>query len=259
MRAHGTRTTRGVAAAAAVLALGALGLTAGCGGSSSDDADAADTPKKESAARSPADSVGPAPEKGASGGENGRTLSKSDLDKAVLSGTDVPGFTVNAMEGAPSEGEKADKAACRPLTAVINGLPEPKGSATVYRQLLGKGAGGETVVTEFLAAHRPQQAGEVLDGLRAAAKACAGGFTARGGDSPSKYSAVKELTAPKAGDDAFAYQVTGVLDGDAVPLLFQVVRSGSTVATFYTANLTDDKTPEIPAAVAKAQAEKLTG
>ncbi|MFI6699751.1 hypothetical protein ACIBJC_12385 [Streptomyces sp. NPDC050509] len=42
-----------------------------------------------------------------------------------------------------------------------------------------------------------------------------------------------------------------------MPLVFQVVRTGATVATYRTANLVDAKTPQIPAAISAARADKL--
>ncbi|MET8680612.1 hypothetical protein ABZW18_24260 [Streptomyces sp. NPDC004647] len=240
---------------ATVAAVMALGFTAACGGASSEDADKTDKAKQEGASKPPA---APAPESPAKGSANGgRTLSEQELDKAALSEGDAKGFAVTTLADAPPGGEKAGKAECRPLTAVISGTPEPAASATVYRQLTAKGKAGQTVITEFLTAHQQKDAAKVLEDLRAAVKACAAGFTAQGEDGPSKYSAVKELPAPKAGDDVLAYQVTGDYEGESVPLVFHLMRSGSTIATFYTANLVDAKTPEIPAALVMAQADKL--
>jgi hypothetical protein len=249
------RRKRRIAAAAAVVA---MGFTAACGGSSSDEVNSADKPKQESASQAPADSpsesVSTTPAEGQK--STGRTLSKQVLDEAALANGDAQGYVVTEMPGSPPGGEKADKAECRPIAAVISGKPEPVAAASVYRQIVG-GKDDQQVVTEFLTAHKPADAQKVLADLRAAIKACAGGFTSRTGDGPSQYSGVKELTAPEAGDDALAYQVTGSLEGESVPLVFHVVRSGATVAIFYTANLVDAKTPEIPAAVVTAQADKL--
>ncbi|MFD5750199.1 hypothetical protein [Streptomyces sp. NPDC127033] len=68
-------------------------------------------------------------------------------------------------------------------------------------------------------------AAQVRSPLDAAVVACADGFTAEGGED--------------------------------VPLVFQVVRTGTTVATYCTANLVNAKTPEIPAGISAAQAAKL--
>nr|WSZ98134.1 hypothetical protein OH820_22905 [Streptomyces sp. NBC_00857] len=69
---------------------------------------------------------------------------------------------------------------------------------------------------------------------------------------------MKRLDAVKTGDDALAYQLTGEFEGDPVPLVFHVVRVGGTVATFYTANFENAKTPRMPPELLLAQAAKLT-
>ncbi|MEE1804246.1 hypothetical protein PUR57_37170 [Streptomyces sp. JV176] len=256
--------------AASLLAVVILGAVTGCGGSSSDTADSAGEPKSsktappaqtageptEHAPSNPESSPRPSREPGAAK-VTGKTLSKKELERAALVEGDVAGFAVTPMAGAPPAGETADRAECSPLTALMNGAPEPVADAAVYRQIVG-GKDEQMVVTEFLTAHKGQSAGQVLSRLDAAVVACADGFTADGGeDGPSVYSGVRRLAAPKAGDQALAYQLTGDYEGEDVPLVFQVVRTGATVATYYTANLVDAKTPEIPAAISAAQADKL--
>lgn len=69
---------------------------------------------------------------------------------------------------------------------------------------------------------------------------------------------MKALPVAEVGDDAFAYQVTGDFEGDPVPLVFQVVRCGGTLATYYTANLEGPATPQIPQILLTAQVAKLS-
>lgn len=59
------------------------------------------------------------------------------------------------------------------------------------------------------------------------------------------------------GQESFAYQVTGSIEGERVPLVFHLVRTGSTVVTFYAANFVDETAPEIPAKLVTAQAANL--
>ncbi|MFF3453351.1 hypothetical protein ACFYXH_03295 [Streptomyces sp. NPDC002730] len=255
MRVDSVRTHRGVALATVALTLALVG---GCGGSSSVTADGSGESQKPKDKPTAATASTPAPASSTPGAAKvtGKTLSKVELEGFVLAKGDVAGFAVAPMEGAPPMGETADKAECLPLTALLGGKPEPAPSAAVYRQIVG-GKGEQTVVTEFLTAHRGQEAGQVLARLNKAVADCADGFTAHGGESPSTYSGVKKLPSPQAGDEALAYQLSGAYKGEEVPLVFQVVRTGTTVATFYTANLVDAKTPEIPAAISTAQAAKL--
>ncbi|WP_189718803.1 hypothetical protein [Streptomyces chryseus] len=157
--------------------------------------------------------------------------------------------------------ERAEQPECQPLAAVINGAPEPAPSAAVHRTLMSKkeeNRDDQTVVTEILTSYPKGRAAQVLQGVSKAIRACADGFrTTGGGDGPSTYTEVKPLPAPKAGQEALAYQVTGAFEGPDVPLVFQLVRTGSTVVILYAANYIDGKTPEIPALIATAQAAKL--
>jgi len=253
------RMRQRAALAAAVVALLA-GLTAACDGDEPSDKakppetgvttpGAKPTPKPTSESPGPGDPEAPiAPKK---------DLSKAELEKAILSKGDVPGFDIGPMDGPPPKGETPDKPECAPLTAVINGAPEPDARGAAYRQLVGTGEGGPAV-SEFLTSHGAQGAPEVLRGLRNAVKDCARGFTATDGEGEaSTYRSVRELPVAKAGDDAFGYQVTGDFQGLGVPLVFQVVRSGPTLATFYTANFEGSATPKIPQALLTAQLAQL--
>lgn len=255
------------AAVAAALAL-AMGLTAGCGGEG-DGGGTADKPRQKKAATATPAPATPAPATPAPttptpadptqpAASLPKDLSQAQLEKAILAKGDVPGFDVTPMDAPPPQGETADKAECAPLTAVINGRPEPVAQASAYRQLTGA-KDDRPAVSEFLTTHGVQGATTALSRLRAAVKACEGGFRASGGEGPSTYQGTKVLpVAAQVGDDAFAYQVTGDYEGESVPLVFHVVRSGGTLATFYTANLEGPQTPRIPPALLTAQADKLT-
>ncbi|MFG2334638.1 hypothetical protein ACGFMM_34235 [Streptomyces sp. NPDC048604] len=186
----------------------------------------------------------------------GTPLTKAELDKAMLVAADVPGFNVGPMDAPPPQGEIAEKPECAPLISVLNGQPEPAGSAAAYRQLTGANKNLKPAVSEYLTSHGPSAA-TVLSRLRAAATACKGGFSTRSDSGPSSYKGVKELPGQRVGDDSFTYQLTADFEGEPVPLVFQVVRQGPTVATFYTANFEGPTTPTIPAAVVTAQIAKL--
>ncbi|OEJ25247.1 hypothetical protein BGM19_23970 [Streptomyces agglomeratus] len=249
MKARSARRAATAATAAAVLC-----LTAACGGASSGDAAADDQAGKEKPAVSSA------------GGESvrstGETLSEGELKRVALASGDVPGFAVAPMAGGGETGsERAEQPECQALADVINGAPQPSPSATVLRTLMDESEedrDDQTVVTEILTSYpRATGAAQVLRGVSKAVGACAGGFRTTGGDGPSTYTRVERLPAPEAGQEALAYQVTGSFEGTKVPLVFQLVRSGSTVVIFYAANFVDAGTPEIPARLATAQAAKL--
>ncbi|WP_327115179.1 hypothetical protein OG206_12070 [Streptomyces sp. NBC_01341] len=192
---------------------------------------------------------------------DGRTLTEAELAKVALATGELPGHEIAPLEGADERGtEKSEDEACRPIAAIINGSPEPAPAATVFRTAMDtreEGKDDRTVVTEILTSHREGGAEELLRSVREAARACADGFRTTSEDGPSTYTGVSALPAPKAGQESFAYQVTGSLEGARIPLVFHLVRTGSTVVTFYAAGFLTDTAPEVPAALVTAQAAKL--
>lgn len=250
--------TAATAATTAVLCLAAVA----CGPSdktSGKDGPADSASAKPSTANTPdppaGDSAAPTP------AGSGKVLSKAELAKAALTTGEVAKYEVTPMQGGEETGtEKSEDADCRPLVAVINGAPEPAASATVFRTVMDKSEEGkddQTVVTEILTSHPQDSAQQLMRGVRDAVQACAGGFRTSSEDGPSSYTEVKQLNLPRAGQESIAYQVTGSIEGDKVPLVFQLVRTGSTVVTFYVANFLDTKTPQLPPELVTAQAAKL--
>ncbi|MFC9121505.1 hypothetical protein ACFTXO_17160 [Streptomyces sp. NPDC057067] len=251
-----------VAASALVLCL----AVAGCGPDGGDDGAGDKDGKgsgKAATSQPPASASAAAPEAAASPTptSDGRTLTEAELAKVALTTGEVPGYEVAPLEGTDERGtEKPEDEACRPIAAIINGSPEPAPAATVFRTAMDtaeEGKDDQTVVTEILTSHPKGGAEELLLSVREAARACAGGFRTTSEDGPSTYTGVKTLPAPGAGQESFAYQVTGSLEGVRVPLVFHLVRTGSTVVTFYAANFLTETAPEVPAALVTAQAAKL--
>ncbi|MEU1473191.1 hypothetical protein ABZ434_33880 [Streptomyces sp. NPDC005761] len=214
------------------------------------------TPSSDPAA---SDSAAPAPTSTPT--SNGKVLDKAGLAGIALTTGEVADYEVTPMQGGEESGtERSENKDCQPLVAVINGAPEPAAAATVFRTVMDKSEEGkddQTVVTEILTAHPKDAAQQLMRGVRDAVQACAGGFRTSSEDGPSTYTEVKQLPLPPAGQESIAYQVTGSMEGDKVPLVFQLVRTGSTVVTFYVADFLTEKTPQLPAELVAAQAAKL--
>ncbi|MEU8708509.1 hypothetical protein [Streptomyces sp. NPDC048565] len=244
-----------VAAGALVLCLAA----AGCGADDSEGGDGKAAGGKASASPTPAADA--TPEAGSEPSSDGRTLSEAELAEVALVTDEVPGYEIAPLEGTDDRGtEKSGDEACRPIAAIINGSPEPAPAATVFRTAMDtteEGDDDQTVVTEILTSHPKGGAEELLRSVREAVRACAGGFRTTSDEGPSTYTGVKKLPAADVGQESFAYQVTGSLAGERVPLVFHLVRTGSTVVTFYAANFVDATAPEIPAKLVTAQAANL--
>ena len=249
-----------VAAATAALCFAAVS----CGPSGDDSSGGKDTARANSpssAKPSGDDTSPPSPPPSTLPATTGRVLTEAELTEAALATGDVPDYEVTPLQGSQDTGtERAENQACRPLAAVINGAPEPAATATVFRTVMDRSEEGkddQTVVTEILTSHPKGGAQQVLRGVRDAVRACAGGFRTSSDEGPSTYSKVELLDAPRVGEESIAYQVTGNIEGDKVPLVFQLVRRGSTVVTFYVADFVDATPPDLPAEVVTAQLAKL--
>ncbi|MFB8114960.1 hypothetical protein ACFQ6U_29710 [Streptomyces sp. NPDC056465] len=247
-----------------VVAAGALALCLAAAGCGPDGSEGKGPEKTAAASRTPAagptdavDAGTPVPAPSGSG----RTLTEAQLAGVVLRTGEVKGYEIAPLEGTDERGtEEPEDEACRPITAIINGSPEPAPAATVFRTATDtteEGRDDQTVVTEILTSHPEGGAEELLRSVRDAVRACAEGFRTTSDDGPSTYTGVQALPAAKAGQESFAYRVTGSLEGAEVPLVFHLVRTGPTVVTFYAANFLTAKAPEIPAALVTAQAAKL--
>lgn len=260
--------TAAMAATTAVLCLAAVacgpdGKTSGQDGGKAAGATAkpSGTPSSNPAASDPAASDSAAPPPTSTPTSSGKVLDKAGLAGIALTTGEVGNYVVTPLQGGEESGtERSENEDCRPLVAVINGAPQPAPAATVFRTVMDKSEEGkddQTVVTEILTAHPKDAAQQLMRGVRDAVRACAGGFRTSSEDGPSTYSEVKRLPLPPAGQESIAYQVTGSVEGDKVPLVFQLVRTGSTVVTFYVADFVTGKTPQLPAELVAAQAAKL--
>ncbi|WP_406093112.1 hypothetical protein [Streptomyces sp. NBC_01013] len=253
------------AALAATTALCLAAVACGPEGKTSDQdgGKASSAPAKPSGTPSsdPAASDSAAPSPTSIPTSSGKVLDKAGLAGIALTTGEVGSYEVTPMQGGEETGtERSESEDCRPLVAVINGAPEPAPAATVFRTVMDRSQEDKddrTVVTEILTSHPKDAAQQVMRGVRDAVRACAGGFRTSGADGPSTYTEVKQLPLPPAGQESIAYQVTGSIEGNKVPLLFQLVRTGSTVVTFYVADFLTAKTPRLPAELVAAQAARL--
>jgi hypothetical protein len=159
----------------------AMGLTAGCGGEGNTAGKS--QPREKTAAATPAGEAPPTQAPSARHSPKGTLQSRLGeghprqgrrpwLQRRSLGHPTDPGARPPTSPSAP------------PLTAVINGKPEP----LAYRQLTGA-KDDRPAVSEFLTAQGAQGAATVLSRLRAAVEASEGGFKASGGEGPSTYRA----------------------------------------------------------------------
>ncbi|MEU1119519.1 MULTISPECIES: hypothetical protein [unclassified Streptomyces] len=243
--------SRAVVAASVTVA---LGLTAACGSDNDDGGDKGGDGKKAShSAGSKAESK-PEPKSKPEAESRSAALSAADLEKAVLANGDLKEYKVEKMsaEDMPAQTVPADPAACQPLANMFMFTTDPAAKSRVGRTLTGVDELDATVISVALLAHERADAEKTMDELRTATKKCTA-YEHAG----SKYREVAALPAPKAGDDAVAYKVVGMIEGQKTPMSFTVVRSGPTLAAFYSINLLQPKKFGVPAKLVERQVEKL--
>ncbi|MFM9369396.1 hypothetical protein [Streptomyces sp. Da 82-17] len=238
-----------VVAAASFVAV--LGLTAACGGGA--DGKGADKPAADSGSSASGEGKGRG-EGGAEGAQDkgAPALTAAQLEKALLSGDDVKGLMFEKIpeKDYPKPEEIPDAGPCDPLVRMVTFSTEPEAEARVAAG--GMDAKFTALSSVALFAHEQSDAEKILGDVREALDDCEKFEAADTG-----YSGIEAKPAPKAGDESVAYALTGESDGESGAIAFTVVRSGSTVLTFYTANMQGDDATEVPKAVVDAQLAKL--
>ncbi|MBT2421579.1 hypothetical protein J7F01_23285 [Streptomyces sp. ISL-22] len=250
-----------VAATVAVSAL-SLALVTGCGGGSDDS-------------------------KG-SDGQAAKALSAAELKKVIIAKGDVAGYEVDASgKQLPKSKDqiKSSDEQCTPLAYAMGGMPpsdsasnaavmvrqEKKPSDTASKSLedLSEGdieksltaAMSLDMVVVGLSSYDGEGAQETFKSVSDAVKNCSGGFTLTMQGEDQKITKLSTEKASGAGDESVAFAaVSDMEDGDVGTTHIEVVRHGSTIATYYTINIglmMTDKAYDVPAAVIDAQAAKL--
>ncbi|WP_369261387.1 hypothetical protein [Streptomyces sp. R35] len=269
----------GIAVAASALS---LALATGCSDSGSDSGDsdkAAGSDKSTAAAKA---------------------LSATELKSRIIATGDVDGYKVGAADQTAGFASSKDDVTvvdekCEPLAYVLTGFAPGDSAAFVNRMVSEQaaspsasstksledmtdkefeeamknitGALGQTVTIVSLSSYEGEGAQKTMSSVSDAIKGCASGFTAtpKGGakDDTEKFTKVEAEKASGTGDESLAFAVTGDADGDDVVVHCEVVRHGSTVATYYAFSLAAFSGEggagdyEIPADIIKAQAAKL--
>ncbi|MEV7343160.1 hypothetical protein [Streptomyces sp. NPDC093544] len=269
----------GVAAAASVLS---LALATGCSDSGSDsgDSDKAAGAKETTAAA--------------------KALSSTELEKLIVTTADVDGYEVTpttAEDFASSKEEvKVVDEKCAPIAYVLTGFAPGDSAAYLNRQVMQAaeevepsasssksledmtdeelddamenitGALDSTMTLVSLSSYEGEGAQETLASVSDAVEGCASGFTATAGGETQKFTKVASDKASGSGDESVAFAVTVDAEGSEVVVKGEVVRHGSTIATYYSISLasltgepgTGTGDYDIPAEIITAQAAKLS-
>ncbi|WP_137993276.1 hypothetical protein [Streptomyces vilmorinianum] len=229
--------------------LPALLLMAACSGESTESGD-----KKPKAG---AKSTQSAEEKEAAEAKRLGALDTKALETVVLTGK-TAGFDAKKIAKSEVEagrGMEADKKVCQPLASLIGGFTHIPAVSVVHRSLQPGEATNATVGSMWLASHSEDNAIQVMKDLRTAVTECPKGFKTLG----LTYGKVEGLPAPKLGDEAVGYRITGDIGNQKMPMTYTVVRSGGVIAAFYGVNMLDAKKAAIPEPVVQAQLERIAG
>ncbi|MBL1105636.1 hypothetical protein JK361_13745 [Streptomyces sp. 5-8] len=251
----------GLAASAAALAV----LLSACGGSGdgTEDGKTAQAGKSASAAAAPA-----------------RTLTAAELEKAALTQADVKSgkvvTKVPAVDDIAQDKVETDKPECAPLSYLQVGSYVGKPAADVKRSWTGDpkkpaaGASQEEAMLSVvdrpkvvltLASYDGDEAAKAFGELKAAASACAGGFSFTVGGDTTKIVKVSTTAAPEGADEAIA--LTWLIDaeeGVKAPVKGVVVRKGATLAYVPAVNIASAATGKdfpFPTELVEAQLAKL--
>ncbi|MFF0158996.1 hypothetical protein ACFYRY_15870 [Streptomyces sp. NPDC005263] len=258
-------------ATAAVCAL-SIALITGCGGGS-DDSDASESSNKPSS--SPAKTA-----------ETAKTLTSAELKKLIVTKADLEGYDVDSADTGGRFAESKDEvtvadARCEPIAYVLTGFAPGEESAFVSRmaspaaQVITskpeaestdplEDALGATMTIVSLSSYEGDGAERTMRALGDAVAGCTGGFTASAkGQDTEKFTKVSTEKSAATSGESMAFAVTGATEGGGEPTVHaQVVRHGSTIATYYSINLAalgggKQTKYSVPAAIVKAQAAKL--
>ncbi|MGW1781325.1 hypothetical protein ACWCQQ_19605 [Streptomyces sp. NPDC002143] len=251
----------------ATAAIGALSLSllTGCGDDGSDSADAKDS---KSSASASASSSAPA----------AKALTSAELEKLLLAQGEAKGFKVDSGDDTLPKSKtqvKTDKPACDPLAWATAALPPGDTTANASNSVSEDKASTATAQPEDLEAafdidltfvglssYEGDGAEKAMKAVSDGITACAAGYGLSADSENTKVVKVATDKASGAGDESLAFTEDVDMDGAGTATFHtEVVRKGSTLATFYTVNFAafekGGDMGDIPAALITAQVAKL--
>ncbi|MBV7699996.1 hypothetical protein [Streptomyces sp. TRM70350] len=247
-----------LSAAAAVSAL-SLALITGCGGASDNSGDSKDTESSSSPTQA------------------AKALGTAELEKLLLAQGEVKGYKVDSGDATLPKSKtevKTDKAECDPLawaTAALapgdtdanagNTVAEDKASSATAQPEDVADAFNVNMTFVGLSSYEGDGAEKAMKAVSDGVSACSGGYGLTAGGENSKVTKVASVKGSGLGDESVAFAQGVDMDGEGTATFHtEVVRKGSTIATFYTVNfaaLGTGEAAEVPAAVVEAQVAKL--
>ncbi|MFE6942828.1 hypothetical protein [Streptomyces chartreusis] len=225
---------------------------------------------------------------GDSGGSDAKALSAAELKKSVIAQGDVEGYKVDASgKQLPKSKDqvKSGEEKCAPLAYAMGGRApgeaasetsvmvtqekkKPTDGASKLEDLTESeiedsitSAMDMTLTVVGLSSYDGDGAEETFKSVSDAVEGCSGGFPVTMQGTDQKVTGIAAEKGSGSGDESVGFTAkSDAEDGDVATTHVEVVRHGSTIATYYTMNLglmITDKPYDVPAAVIDAQSAKL--
>ncbi|MFE4666192.1 hypothetical protein ACFRI7_05720 [Streptomyces sp. NPDC056716] len=218
---------------------------------------------------------------GSSAAAPAKALSATELEKLLLAEGELKGFRVDPGDDSIPDSKtevSADQAECDPLVWSTSALPpgetdagannlvgeDPTGGASPTGPLTEEGV---DMLMEMnmtfvgLSSYEGDGAEQAMKAVNDGVRACSGGFAMTGEGETSQITEVSAYEGADQGDESAAFTMKIDMDGQGTAAFnTEVVRTGSTIATFYTVDFGSIGTGEatdIPAALVEAQIAKL--
>ncbi|MGW6795000.1 hypothetical protein [Streptomyces chartreusis] len=225
---------------------------------------------------------------GDSGGSDAKALSAAELKKSVIAQGDVEGYKVDASgKQLPKSKDqvKSGEEKCAPLAYAMGGQApgeaasetsvmvtqekkKPTDGASKLEDLTESeiedsitSAMDMTLTVVGLSSYDGDGAEDTFKSVSDAVESCSGGFPVTMQGTDQKVTGIAAEKGSGSGDESVGFTAkSDAEDGDVATTHVEVVRHGSTIATYYTMNLglmITDKPYDVPAAVIDAQSAKL--
>ncbi|MBT1095319.1 hypothetical protein [Streptomyces sp. Tu102] len=225
---------------------------------------------------------------GDSGGSDAKALSAAELKKSIIAQGDVEGYKVDASgKQLPKSKDqvKSGEEKCAPLAYAMGGRApgeaasetsvmvtqekkKPTDGASKLEDLTESeiedsitSAMDMTLTVVGLSSYDGDGAAETFKSVSDAVESCSGGFPVTMQGTDQKVTGIAAEKGSGSGDESVGFTAkSDAEDGDVATTHVEVVRHGSTIATYYTMNLglmITDKPYDVPAAVIDAQSAKL--
>ncbi|MFD5841515.1 hypothetical protein [Streptomyces chartreusis] len=225
---------------------------------------------------------------GDSGGSDAKALSATELKKSIIAQGDVEGYKVDASgKQLPKSKDqvKSGEEKCAPLAYAMGGQApgeaasetsvmvtqekkKPTDGASKLEDLTESeieesitSAMDMTLTVVGLSSYDGDGAEETFKSVSDAVESCSGGFPVTMQGTDQKVTGIAAEKGSGSGDESVGFTAkSDAEDGDVATTHVEVVRHGSTIATYYTMNLglmITDKPYDVPATVIDAQSAKL--